>query len=97
MIVMAILQTEPEIADANGSFEPSAEEVQARIRLLDWLTAEIACGAVAAKVGDYVVAAEGRILGVGPDLEKLTEEIQLADPGLSQSRTVAYCIPHADY
>ncbi len=75
----------------------SQDDAQARIRLIDWICEQLVQGNVHAKVGDYILATEGRILGVGDDPDELHERVVSAEPGLRNARLVGYFVPLADY
>jgi hypothetical protein len=74
----------------------SEEDVQARIRLLDWIRDQIGV-TIHPKVGDCVLATEWRILGVGRDPEELHDRVVAAEPALRNARLVAYCVPLSEY
>jgi hypothetical protein len=75
----------------------SEEDSLARIRLLDWICQQIWEGKVEVKVGDYVLATDGRILGVGPDATELHDRVVAAEPALQNARLVAYFVPLTEY
>jgi hypothetical protein len=87
----------PPVAAPPDPFDAESEEVQARIRLLDWVIAQIGTDAIAPRVGDYVLATDGRILGVGPDLDELDRRVLAAEPELRTARLVAYRVPPFEY
>ena len=60
------------------------------------LPAPFASGAVVANVGDYILATEGRIVGVGPDLEELHRQFVEPNPELQNIRMLAYFVPELD-
>lgn len=75
----------------------SPDDIQIRIRLLDWIREQVANGNVQAKVGDYLLATDGRILGVGDDPEELYRRVITAEPSLHNARLVGYFVPLSDY
>ena len=58
---------------------------------------QLASGVVVANVGDYIFATEGRILGIGPDLEEMDRQILDAEPELPNERVAAYFVPLQEY
>ncbi|MCE9561243.1 MAG: hypothetical protein K8U57_04235 [Planctomycetes bacterium] len=75
----------------------SADDVQARIRLLQWIPVQLAAEGLELQVGDYVLATDGRILGFGPDFEELNRRIEAAEPEMRNARVVVIRIPPRDY
>lgn len=73
------------------------EDILARMRLLNWICEQVGNGSVEAKEGEYVLATDGRILGVGEDAEELHARVISAEPELENARLVAYFIPRLDY
>ncbi|MBX9622765.1 MAG: hypothetical protein K2X82_03030 [Gemmataceae bacterium] len=65
------------------------EEFLARVRLLDWISDQIAAGAVTPADGDCILATDGRILGHGPDRGELFRRLVAAEPALGAARIVA--------
>lgn len=70
----------------------SDEDTQARIRLIEWIGEQLGEGKVEVRPGDYVLATEWRILGVGPDLEELNRRAEEAEPAIARARVVAHRI-----
>ncbi|MCI0702138.1 MAG: hypothetical protein L0241_13730 [Planctomycetia bacterium] len=62
----------------------SPDDVQARIKLLQWISTQ----EIEGNVGDYILATDGRILGVGPNIDELSEKIFAAEPELQNARIV---------
>ncbi len=75
----------------------SQDDIQARIQLLDWIREQIENGNVQVKVGDHILATEGRILGVSDDPEELHRRVVTAEPDLCNARLVGYFVPLSDY
>jgi hypothetical protein len=73
------------------------DDIHARIMLLEWIQEQIANGNVQAKVGDYVLATDGRILGVSQDPDELHSRLLIDDPSLANARLVAYLVPLVDF
>jgi hypothetical protein len=78
-----------------GFGEP--DDIHARIMLLDWICEQLVKGNVTAEVGDYILATDGRILGVSKDPDGLHLRLIEEDPGLLNARIVAYRVPLSDY
>lgn len=74
----------------------SPEDVRARMDLLDWLRSQIGV-TVHPRVGDYIWATDGRILGFGPDDEELERRILGAEPELRNARVVGYRLPPSEW
>jgi hypothetical protein len=74
----------------------SPEDVDARI-LLSWIWEQLGSGGVKAEVGDYVLATEGRIVGVGPDLNELDHQLMATEPELRNARVVVYRVSPTEY
>jgi hypothetical protein len=74
-----------------GFGEP--EDVLARMKLLSWICEQIGNGNAPANVGDYVLATDGRILGVGENDRKLWQRRVTGEPSLANARVVGYRIP----
>ncbi|HEV3384741.1 MAG TPA: hypothetical protein VG097_07990 [Gemmata sp.] len=68
------------------------DDVVARIHILQWIHEQIANGNVTVKIGDCILAIEGRILGVGEDPEKLHRRVFAANPTLKNARVVGYFV-----
>lgn len=75
----------------------SPEDVLVRIHLLDWIKEQIGNGNVQANVGDYILATEGRILGVGRDRDELDRRVNETDPSMLNARVVGYQVPFTEY
>jgi hypothetical protein len=65
----------------------------ARMKLFDWILAQLAEGKVRAEPGDHILATDGRILGVGPDSDELFRRVIEAEPALRHARIVEHTIP----
>jgi hypothetical protein len=65
----------------------SKEDVLARMKLIDWLHAQIGV-TVHPQVGDYVLATDGRVLGYGPDGDEVERQLLEVEPGLRNARIV---------
>src|SRR5580698_161404 len=73
------------------------DDVLARMKLLEWIWEQLGNGNVAAKVGEYVLATDRRILGVGEDDEELWQRIVTAEPNLANARVVGYRVPPSEW
>ena len=93
---------QPETGESLAEVDPypgfgSDEDILARINLLDWICEQYVNGNVQAKVGDYILATDGRILGVGEDSEELHNRVVAAEPELLHARLVGYFVPLSEY
>ncbi len=68
----------------------------ARMRILVWIPDQLGPGKIEANPGDYVLATDGRILGVGPDEAELDLRVLAAEPELRHARLVVTRIPYPD-
>ena len=73
------------------------EDTQACIKLLDWICEQYGNGNVKAKVGDFILATDGRILGVGDNSDELYQRVIAAEPSLGNARLVEYFVPLSEY
>lgn len=80
--------------------EPPAElppgEFQERIRLLNWAEAQVGAGVIRPRVGDWVLATDGCILGYSPDYDDLYHRV-VTVAGLGGSRLVGFQITPTDW
>lgn len=74
----------------------SDDDVHARILLLDWLRSQIGV-TVHPKVGDWVLATDGRVLGFGPDPDELERQLWEKEPELRNARVVQCQIPPPEW
>jgi hypothetical protein len=90
-----VQNTEDSFPNYPGFGDP--DDVLARINLLEWIWEQIGNGSVQVKVGDYVLATDGRILGTGEDDEELWRRIVAAEPSLANARVVGYRVPFSEF
>jgi hypothetical protein len=74
----------------------SKEDVQARMKLLDWVGSQIGV-TIHPQVGDHVLATDGRILGFGPDSDEVYRRVIEAEPALRNARIVQVTVPPRDF
>jgi len=71
----------------------SREDILARMQLLDWICQQVGNRVIETAVGDYVLATDDRILGVGQDAAELHRNAVEVEPDLRNARLVGYRVP----
>jgi hypothetical protein len=61
-----------------------------------WLDEQRQAGAFEAYRGQYIVAADKKILGIGPDTEEIVRKAMETDPALRRERIIAIDLPTLD-
>ena len=90
-----ILKTDDAYPNYPGFGDP--DDVHERIMLLKWIMDQIANRNVQGKEGEYILATDGRILGVGDNEPELWRRIVTSEPSLANARVVGYRVPLSEW